>query len=106
MDVVDIVIDTGAPIGDAVMDIEGLDHRVGAESTVLGAALIQALVAETAERLVGMGERPVQIPSHNRRDGSERSAGDAMRDSVHRWAERTGRRLMEAAESVPRGDVP
>lgn len=106
LEVVDIVIDTGAPVGDAIMDVDGVDHRVGAVSTILGAALIQALIAQTAERLAAAGQPPFQIPSHNRRDGAERISGDAMRHSTERWAARTGRRLLEAGTPVQRTSMP
>ena len=53
-DAVDVALDNGAPAGDAAIDVDGADGRVGALSTVLGAAILQALHVAVVERL---GER-------------------------------------------------
>jgi uncharacterized phosphosugar-binding protein len=58
-EVCDLVIDNGAPEGDAIVNVEGFTHRVGSLSTITACAIFQALVAETAKRL---GERGVSIP--------------------------------------------
>ena len=49
-EVADVVIDTGAPLGDAVVHVDELDEPVSAVSTVLVVAIVQALVAETASQ--------------------------------------------------------
>jgi uncharacterized phosphosugar-binding protein len=56
-EVADIVIDTGAPLADASIRIEGLEAPVGANSTSITIAIAHAIVAATAEKLV---ERDVQ----------------------------------------------
>ena len=51
----DVVIDNGGCVGDAAVRIEGLAPAVGPTSTVVGAAIVNALVAEATERLVRAG---------------------------------------------------
>lgn len=57
-DFAEIVLDTGAPVGDAMVKIEGLDTPVAPGSTVGGCLLINCLKAEIAERLVAAGQPP------------------------------------------------
>jgi uncharacterized phosphosugar-binding protein len=57
-DFADIVLDTGAPIGDAMVKIEGLDTPVAPGSTVGGCLLVNAIKAEVADRLVKAGHPP------------------------------------------------
>lgn len=54
----DIVLDTGAPVGDAMVAIEGMPMPVAPGSTVGGAMLINALKAETAQMLSRAGHPP------------------------------------------------
>jgi uncharacterized phosphosugar-binding protein len=57
-DFADIVLDTGAPIGDAMVKIEGLETSVAPGSTVGGCLLVNAIKAEVADRLVKAGQPP------------------------------------------------
>jgi uncharacterized phosphosugar-binding protein len=57
-DFADIVLDTGAPIGDAMVKIEGLETPVAPGSTVGGCLLVNAIKAEVADRLVKAGQPP------------------------------------------------
>lgn len=57
-DFADIVLDTGAPPGDAMVKIDGLDTPVAPGSTVGGCLLINALKAEVAQRLTDAGQPP------------------------------------------------
>jgi uncharacterized phosphosugar-binding protein len=61
----DIVIDTGAPEGDALVEIPGLAYKVASASTIAACIIVDALVAETARRLVERGVEPLVYPSHN-----------------------------------------
>lgn len=65
MDVADIVIDNCGVIGDAVVQLEGLPQAVGPTSTVVGAALLNALVVEIVERLLQRGIEPPVFVSAN-----------------------------------------
>lgn len=59
-DVADLVLDNGAPAGDAALSIKGLPVPMGPVSTVTGAFLLNTLVARTVELLVEEGlEAPV-----------------------------------------------
>jgi uncharacterized phosphosugar-binding protein len=57
-DFADLTLDTGAPAGDAMVSIEGLDTPVSPGSTVGGCLLINCLKAEIADRLVRGGQPP------------------------------------------------
>jgi uncharacterized phosphosugar-binding protein len=61
----DVVIDNGGVVGDAAVDIDGFDQRVAPTSTVVGAAIINAVVAETVQRLVAAGHHPEVYTSSN-----------------------------------------
>lgn len=57
-DFADILLDTGAPVGDAMIYVPGLDTPVSPGSTVGGAMLINSLKAETAALLTAAGHPP------------------------------------------------
>jgi len=54
-EVADVVIDDKVPEGDAVIEIEGVETRVGAVSTIVNAFIVQLLVVRTVEKLVERG---------------------------------------------------
>lgn len=58
MDFADLVLDTGAPVGDAMVRIEGLDTPVAPGSTVGGCLVVNAIKAEVAARLTAAGHPP------------------------------------------------
>lgn len=60
-DFADLVLDTGAPVGDAMVRIEGLDTPVAPGSTVGGALIVNALKAEVAARLTAAGSPPTVL---------------------------------------------
>jgi uncharacterized phosphosugar-binding protein len=57
-DFADLTLDTGAPVGDAMVHIEGLPTPVSPGSTVGGCLIINALKAEVAARLTKAGQPP------------------------------------------------
>ena len=57
-DFADVVLDTGAPVGDAMVRVQGLDTPVAPGSTVGGCMLINCLKAEVAARLTEAGAPP------------------------------------------------
>ncbi len=57
-DFADLVLDTGAPVGDAMVKIDGLDTPVAPGSTVGGCLIVNAIKAEVAERLTQAGQPP------------------------------------------------
>lgn len=57
-DCADLVLDTGAPVGDAMVRVPGLDTPVAPGSTVGGCLVINAVKAEVAARLAAAGSPP------------------------------------------------
>jgi uncharacterized phosphosugar-binding protein len=57
-DYADLVLDTGAPVGDAMVRIQGLSTPVSPGSTVGGCLLINCVKAEVAARLTAAGHPP------------------------------------------------
>jgi uncharacterized phosphosugar-binding protein len=55
-DVADVVVDIGTPVGDALVQLEGLDHPVGPGSTLANAAVVNEIKVRTAELLVAAGK--------------------------------------------------
>jgi predicted NBD/HSP70 family sugar kinase/uncharacterized phosphosugar-binding protein len=72
-DVADLVLDTGAPAGDAMVRVPGLDTPVSPGSTVGGALLVNAVKAEVAARLTAAG-KPPRVLTAPAVVGPERSA--------------------------------
>jgi uncharacterized phosphosugar-binding protein len=62
-DAADIAIDNCGVPGDALVEIEGLDTPVAPGSTIGGVAVVNALKAAVAERLVAAGKPPLVITS-------------------------------------------
>ena len=60
-DFADLTLDTGAPAGDAMVSIPGLDTPVSPGSTIGGCLLINALKAEVALRLTEAGQPPTVL---------------------------------------------
>jgi uncharacterized phosphosugar-binding protein len=66
----DVVLDTGTPAGDACMSFAGLEVKAGAASTVLGAALMNAVMVEAIQYILDKGGNPPILMSANL-DGNE-----------------------------------
>jgi len=62
-DFADIVLDTGAPLGDAMIYLEGLDSPVAPGSTLGGVMLINCIKAEVAKILHENGKSPKVLSS-------------------------------------------
>jgi uncharacterized phosphosugar-binding protein len=73
-DVVDLTIDTHVPAGDALVSIPGVTTPVGGASSVLGIAIINAMVVEAAALMMKRGIQPPVIPSMNVPGGDEQMA--------------------------------
>jgi uncharacterized phosphosugar-binding protein len=69
----DLTLDTGAPVGDAMVRIENLDTPVSPGSTIGGCLLINAIKAELADRLTRAGHPP-KVLSAGAIVGAERAA--------------------------------
>jgi uncharacterized phosphosugar-binding protein len=57
-DFADLVLDTGAPVGDSMISINGLDTPVAPGSTVGGVMLINCIKAQVAKLLTEAGKPP------------------------------------------------
>lgn len=87
-DFADLVLDTGAPVGDAMVRIDGLDTPVAPGSTVGGALVVNAIKAEVAARLVAAGQPP-KVLSAGAVVGAERATAlfeAAYDEHAHRMA--------------------
>jgi uncharacterized phosphosugar-binding protein len=73
-EVADVVVDNGGAPGDAAIEVAGFDTRVGPTSTVVGAAALNAIVAEAVERLVARGVAPEVFTSSNIEGGDSVNA--------------------------------
>jgi uncharacterized phosphosugar-binding protein len=60
-DFADLVLDTGAPVGDAMVKIDGLETPVAPGSTVGGCLLVNSIKAEVAARLTRAGQPPTVL---------------------------------------------
>ncbi len=58
-DLADVVLDNGAPPGDAVLSLPGGEQKVGPVSTAIGAAIVNAILAGAAARLSADGDAPI-----------------------------------------------
>ena len=59
-DVADLVIDTGVPVEDALVTVDGWQRPVGGASTIVAMALVQELVVRTAQKLA---EQNIELPT-------------------------------------------
>jgi uncharacterized phosphosugar-binding protein len=64
IDVVDVLLDNGAPVGDCLVPLEGSPFKTGPFSTLGGALVMNMLRCEVAQRLLDRGIEPVFLPSH------------------------------------------
>ncbi|MEQ4303624.1 SIS domain-containing protein [Plantactinospora sp. B6F1] len=69
-DLADVVLDNGAPYGDAALPLPG-GGAVGAVSSITAALLAQQVVVEVVRRLVEAGEKPPVYLSANIPDSDE-----------------------------------
>ena len=74
VDLCDVVIDNGAPYGDAAIEVAGFPQKIGPVSSVTGCAIVNALVAEVVDRLVKLGVDPPVFVSANVDGGDEYNA--------------------------------
>jgi uncharacterized phosphosugar-binding protein len=93
VDVADVVVDTGSPRKEALVDVDGLPEPVGAATTLLATATGLALVCGVAELLAGRGYPLVQsIRAEKEETVAYRGVYDAYERSVHGRAAETARR--------------
>jgi len=72
-DFADLVLDTGAPIGDAMVKLDKLETPVSPGSTVGGVMIVNCIKAEVAKLLIEAGDPP-QVLTASAVIGKEKSA--------------------------------
>lgn len=72
-EVADIVLDLPVLPGDAVLELDGLDVRVGPTSSAVGVAMLHGLMCEAARRLIEAGVTPPVLVSGNIDGADERN---------------------------------
>jgi uncharacterized phosphosugar-binding protein len=98
-DFADIVLDTGAPLGDAMVTIPGLETAVAPGSTVGGCMLINCIKAEVAQRLTAAGQAP-RVLTASAKLGKERAT--ALFESAY---DEHARRLAKLYEKIGNQDL-
>jgi uncharacterized phosphosugar-binding protein len=93
-DFADLVLDTGAPAGDAMVSIPGLETPVSPGSTVGGCLLINSIKAEVAARLTAAGQPP-KVLSGAAVVGAQR-AGEIFESAYDEHARRMARLYAES----------
>ena len=91
-DAADIVIDTGAPIEDAIVAIDGWSRPVAGSSTVLAMMMMHELLARTAVKLSAKG---VELPVF----ASPTIAGVTLHDTDLIYGDYKDRMIRAAAEA-------
>jgi len=92
-DAADIVIDTGAPIEDAIVPIAGWSRPVAGSSTVLATMMMHELLAQTAQQL---SEKGVELPVF----ASPTIAGVTLHDTDLIYGEYWGRMIRAQAKHL------
>lgn len=68
-DVAEVVLDNGGPDGDAWLELPGMPGAIGSTSTMIGALLIQLILAQGIENALAQGVVPeIYISSNTRGD--------------------------------------
>jgi uncharacterized phosphosugar-binding protein len=80
----DVVLDTGVPKGDATMSFDGMPAKAGAVSTILGAAILNAVMVEAIQYLLDKGVQPPVLLSANLDGSAEHNA--ALKDRYKEMA--------------------
>jgi uncharacterized phosphosugar-binding protein len=104
IDVADVVLDNGAPVGDSLLALDGCRHKTGPFSTIGGAMVMNMLRCEVAARLVARGIEPVFLPSHQ--FVGSRTVEEELEYFYAQYARRVAPlygRQGEAGASSPRG---
>jgi uncharacterized phosphosugar-binding protein len=70
-DYADVILDNCGVAGDALVSLPGVQYKVGPTSTVIGAALLQALIVGVVEKLQSQGVKAEVFLSSNMQGGDE-----------------------------------
>ncbi|MCG8540239.1 MAG: SIS domain-containing protein [Clostridia bacterium] len=67
----DVVLDNCGVLGDAIMEIEGLEAKFGPTSSIIGFTIVQSIIVQTVENLFNDGIKPPIWVSSNLDKGDE-----------------------------------
>ena len=95
----DLVLDTGAPAGDAMVRIEGLPTPVAPGSTLGGCLLVNSIKAEVALRLTAAGQPP-KVLTAPALVGAERST-ELFESAYDEHARRLARLYIDIGRDPP-----
>ncbi len=93
-EVADIVIDTQGLPGDAALEMPGVPGRVGPTSTLLGAAIVEAISVQATAALVARGVTPPVLVSANLPEGDAHN-----RALIERYRNRLFRRQVSTVDA-------
>ena len=81
----DIVLDVMCPVGDAVLEIEGLPEKTAPASTATGVTMLHAVISQAIENLVKAGVTPPVFLSANLDGGDShnRRMLEKYREQIH-----------------------
>ena len=85
-EVCDLVLDNHGELGDACVSIEGLEQKVSPTSTVIGAAMLNSIVAAAVHELVERGMKNPPIFYNANQDGGDelnQKIYSAYKDRIH-----------------------
>ncbi|MBS5936911.1 SIS domain-containing protein [Clostridium sp.] len=85
-EVCDIVIDNHGDIGDACVELDGLDQKVSPSSTVIAATIMNSIIAEVTQKLIDKGiSKPPIFYSANIDGGDElnRNIYNEYKEAIH-----------------------
>ena len=88
-DFADIVLDTGAPVGDSMIYIDGLDTPVSPGSSVGGIIIVNSIKAEVARLLTAAGQPPKVLTASSviNAEKAKQLFEDAYDEHAHRLSE-------------------
>ncbi|WP_166350464.1 sugar isomerase domain-containing protein [Phytoactinopolyspora limicola] len=94
-EVCDLVVDTGVPVEDAVIDVDGWSRPVGGASTVVAAVVSHEILTRTAAVLAGEG---VELPTFVSPTvpGASLESNDEVFDAHRRLLHRAEQRVLDA----------
>lgn len=85
-DLADIILDNHGEIGDAAVAVNGMEQKVSPTSTVVGATMLNAIVAALVQKLVdgGMAHPPIFYSANlDRGDELNRTLYEEYKESIH-----------------------
>lgn len=103
-DFADIVLDTGAPVGDAMIEVPGLETPVGPGSTIGGCMLINAIKVEVAALLTEAGKPPTVLTAPAL-VGNE-TASQLFESAYDEHARRLAKLYAHIGETAPEAPAP